>query len=43
MKLPNMKEARLRTSKKVYINNFNVDDSLKDIGKNKKYYIKTYG
>ena len=45
MNLPNLNEARLRTSKKSDIirDDYNITDSMKNIGKNKKYYIKTYG
>ena len=43
MILPDMKEAKLRTNKKVTTTNYNIDDIFKNIGNNKKYYIKTYG
>ena len=44
MNLPNMKEAKVRTSKKVDIlyDDYN-KDVISDIGKNKKYLILTYG
>ena len=43
MILPDMKEAKLRTKKLVKTNIYEVDDNFKDIGLNKKYYLKTYG
>ncbi|MBQ9318203.1 MAG: tRNA (N6-isopentenyl adenosine(37)-C2)-methylthiotransferase MiaB [Bacilli bacterium] len=43
MILPNMKEAKQRTSKKVNIDIYNIDKKYNEIGLNKKYYIKTYG
>ena len=43
MILPNLKEAKMRTNKKVNTYSYEFDEKLKDIGKNKKYYIKTYG
>ena len=43
MILPDMKEAKLRTDKKVKTYIYEVDDKFKNIGNNKKYYIKTYG
>ena len=44
MILPNMKEAKKRTSKKpkIIYDEYKIDNNMK-IGKNKKYYIKTYG
>jgi len=44
MLLPNMKEARKRTNVKpeFLYNEYNVNQNMK-IGKNKKYFIKTYG
>lgn len=41
--MPNMKEARKRINK--YTNNyrFTLDEGYKNLGINKKYYIKTYG
>ena len=43
MILPDMKEAKLRTKKIVKTNIYELDDKYKDIGLNKKYYLKTYG
>lgn len=44
MKTPNLVDARKRTCSKVdIIRNFKIDESLKNIGKNKKYLVKTYG
>ena len=45
MNLPNLKEAKVRTNKKIAIKNddYKVPSSMKNIGKNKKYYLKTYG
>lgn len=45
MNLPNLKEAKVRTNKKIAIKNddYQVPSSMKNIGTNKKYYLKTYG
>lgn len=44
MEKPNLKDARIRTHNKVnIIRNFKISDDLKEIGKNKKYLVKTYG
>ena len=43
MKLPNLKEARIRTSTVVKVKEYVINNDLANIGKNKKYYIKTYG
>ncbi len=45
MNLPNLKEAQKRTNKDIKIikNDYKVPKEMKSIGKNKKYYIKTYG
>ena len=43
MNLPSMKDAKVRTSKKSRVELFEVDSAFKDIGKNRKYYIRTYG
>lgn len=45
MNLPNLKEAGKRTKEpiKFILDEFNLPDELKSLGKNKKYYIKTYG
>ncbi len=43
MQIPNYKEARKRNNNTVEIETYTIDDSLTNIGLNKKYYIKTYG
>jgi len=45
MFLPNMKEAKVRTKNKVLIKreDFYIPESIKNIGKDKKYYLETYG
>ena len=45
MLLPNLKEARKRTDKEVKIirDEYIIPDNIKDIGKNKKYHVITYG
>ena len=45
MQLPNLKEAKVRTKNKINIveEGFILDDKYKNLGKNKTYYIKTYG
>lgn len=45
MILPNLKDAKQRTDKEVTIktDEYYVDEELKEIGKNKKYFLKTYG
>ena len=45
MILPNIKEARVRTKDKVEISydKYNIPNTIKGIGKNKKYTILTYG
>lgn len=45
MNLPNIKEARIRTDKKVEVirDDYIIPTSVKEIGKNKKYHILTYG
>ena len=44
MNLPNLNSARKRTKEKVNIlENYKVSEEQKLLGKNKKYYIKTYG
>ena len=42
---PNFKEAQKRTKEKIEIlrNEYNVPFEMKEFGKNKKYFIKTYG
>lgn len=45
MNLPDLKEAKIRTKKEIKIikDDYKVPREMKEIGKNKKYYIKTYG
>ena len=45
MNLQNLKEAKLRTSKETLIktNDYIMNNNLKEIGKNKKYFLRTYG
>ena len=45
MNLPDLKEAKIRTNKDIKIikNDYKVPEEMKTIGKNKKYYLKTYG
>ena len=43
MLLPNYKEAMKRTKSNVEKEFYNIDPSFKDLGKNKKYFVKTYG
>ena len=45
MNLPNLKEAKKRTNCEIKIinNDYKVPDNMKEIGKGKKYFIKTYG
>ena len=45
MLLPNLKEARKRTDKEVKIirDEYIIPDNVKNIGKNKKYHVITYG
>lgn len=45
MNLPNLKEAKVRTKREIKIikDDYKVPEEMKSIGKNKKYYIKTYG
>ena len=45
MNLPNLKEAKIRTKKtsKIIRDDYYIPSDMQDIGKNKKYYIKTYG
>ena len=42
---PNLLEAKKRTNKEVLIktNEYIVKENLKELGKNKKYFVKTYG
>ena len=45
MNLPDLKEAKVRTKKEIKIirDDYQVPESMKTIGKDKKYYLKTYG
>lgn len=45
MKIPDFKEAKKRTKEEIKIlkNEYNIPDDMKDYGKNKKYFVKTYG
>lgn len=45
MNLPNIKDARKRTKDKVnvYYDKYNIPEQIIDIGKNKKYFLLTYG
>ena len=45
MQIPNLKEAQRRTNRKVLVKNadYMLNDSLKVLGNNKKYFVKTYG
>ena len=43
MKLPDYSEARKRGKDIVIREEYEIDDELKNIGKNKTYYVKTYG
>ena len=44
MKTPNLIDAKKRNNNEVnIIRDFKIDESLKNIGKNKKYVVKTYG
>ena len=40
---PNLKEAQKRTKEKVHKITFEFDSSLKNLGKGKTYFVKTYG
>lgn len=43
MQIPNLMEARKRSKEKVETKEYILNDELKSIGQNKKYFIKTYG
>ena len=43
MKIPNYKDARKRSKEEVLIRNFSLDNQYIDLGKNKKFFLKTYG
>ena len=41
--MPNMKDARARFSEETLRESFSISDTIKNIGKNKTYYVLTYG
>ena len=43
MNLPSMKDAKVRTNNKSRVEVFEIDKKYQNVGKGKKYYIKTYG
>ena len=45
MNLPNLKEAKIRTKNDIKIikDAYEIPETMKNIGKGKKYYLKTYG
>ena len=43
MLIPEKEKARVRTKNKVKTVTYKIDDKYENIGKNKSYYIKTYG
>ena len=43
MELPDYVKARQRSKDKVLREDYILDDNLKTIGANKKYFLKTYG
>ena len=43
MQIPSLKEAKIRTKKTPKTFNYEINEELKEIGKNKNYFIKTYG
>ncbi|MBQ9071909.1 MAG: tRNA (N6-isopentenyl adenosine(37)-C2)-methylthiotransferase MiaB [Bacilli bacterium] len=45
MNLPDLKEAKVRTKKEIKIirDDYQVPENMKTMGKDKKYYLKTYG
>ena len=43
MNLPNLRDAKIRSSKEVLIKKYIMNNNLKELGKNKKYFLKTYG
>ena len=40
---PELKEAKKRTKNKVDIKKYTIDNNLKNLGKGKTYFVKTYG
>ncbi len=43
MQKPCLKDAKVRTNSDVLTKNYQIDQSLKKLGKGKKYFIRTYG
>lgn len=43
MKLPNYKDAKIRNKESIIREEYKLDTNLNEIGKGKKYYVKTYG
>ena len=43
MQLPDLNKARKRTKEEVKIDHFKLPEKYKELGKNKTYYVKTYG
>ncbi len=43
MKIPSYEEAKKRSHEKVKIRNFELDKDYKNLGLNKKFFLKTYG
>ncbi len=43
MQMPSLLDAKKRTKDKVKTINYDIDDKYKNLGKNKTYFIKTYG
>ena len=43
MQTPSYKDAKVRTNSKVELEKYDIDNSFKTLGKNKSYYLKTYG
>ncbi|MDD3187264.1 MAG: tRNA (N6-isopentenyl adenosine(37)-C2)-methylthiotransferase MiaB [Bacilli bacterium] len=43
MHLPDLKQARIRTNYKPLIKEYRLEEKYKNIGNNKKYFIRTYG
>ncbi|MBP3461914.1 MAG: tRNA (N6-isopentenyl adenosine(37)-C2)-methylthiotransferase MiaB [Bacilli bacterium] len=43
MLVPNLKQAKIRTKNKIEIDKYKVDETLKNLGQGKKYFLKTYG
>src|SRR5574344_1453970 len=43
MNLPNLRDAKIRSNKEVLIKKYIMNNNIKELGKNKKYFLKTYG